>query len=209
MQRRRQQRPHDRVGSVRRPSRGVAGPQASVIGPDLSCTQAACIVELLEASRHPVRCRRQRCSPRGAAPNEVPGISKTFGATDSVHASAICAGVRPSLAASRWTAGWPSTGLSALKPEPSGKNGTNAMPCSHAGVQHRLRRAVDQVVGVLHADDLGAVERDLQMVEADAAQPDAGDEPFVARLDHCGQLSVETVTVDCADRRCVTGVDAA
>ena len=28
--------------------------------------------------------------------DDVPGISSTFGATDSVQASAICAGVRPS-----------------------------------------------------------------------------------------------------------------
>ena len=62
--------------------------------------------------------------------DDVPGISSTLGATDSVHASAICAGVRPSFFASAWTAGWPSTGLSALNAEPSGKNGTNAMPCS-------------------------------------------------------------------------------
>ncbi len=64
------------------------------------------------------------------ATDEVPGISSTFGATDRVHASAICAGVRPSFAASLLTAGWPSTGLSAVNAEPSGKNGTNAMPCS-------------------------------------------------------------------------------
>ena len=47
------------------------------------------------------------------------------------------------------------------------------------------------------------------MVEADAAQPDSGDEAFVAGLDHCGQLPVETVTVHWADRRWITGVDAA
>ncbi len=34
-----------------------------------------------------------------------------------------------------------------------------------ARVEHRLRRPVDEVVGVLHADDLGAVQRDPQMLD--------------------------------------------
>ena len=101
----------------------------------------------------------------------MPGISSTFGATDSVHASATCAGVRPSLDASRCTAGWPSTGLSDVKAEPSGKNGTNAMPCSMHASSTGCDVRSDEVVRVLHAHDLGAVQRDLQMLGRDAAQP--------------------------------------
>ena len=78
-----------------------------------------------------------------------------------------------------------------------------------AGVQHRLRRPVDKVVGVLHADDLGAVQRDLQMVESDAAQPDSADQSFVAGLDHRGQLTVEKVAVRPRPTRIrIAGVDA-
>ena len=69
-----------------------------------------------------------------------------------------------------------------------------------AGVEHRLRRPVDEVVGVLHADDLGAIQRDRQMVERDAAQPDSADEAFVAGLDHRGELTVEQLAVDCGRR---------
>ena len=65
------------------------------------------------------------------------------------------------------------------------------MSCSDARVEHRLRGPVDQVVGVLHADDLGAVQRDLQMLNDDAAQPDSADEPLVAGLDHRVELTVE------------------
>ncbi len=65
-----------------------------------------------------------------------------------------------------------------------------------AGVQHRLRRPIDEVVGVLHAHDLGAVQRDSQMFGHDTAQPDAADQPFVAGLDHRGELSVEQFSVD-------------
>ena len=65
-----------------------------------------------------------------------------------------------------------------------------------ARVEHRLRSPVDEVVRVLHADDLGAVQRDLQMLNDDAAQPDSADEPFVAGLDHRVELTVEQLAVD-------------
>jgi hypothetical protein len=66
------------------------------------------------------------------------------------------------------------------------------MPCSR---QASLRGPVDQVVRVLHADDLGAVKRDLQVLDDDVAQADTGDQPFVAGLDHRGELTVEQLTV--------------
>ena len=47
------------------------------------------------------------------------------------------------------------------------------------------------------------------MVEADAAESDSGDEALISGLDHRGQLPVETVMVHLADRRWITGVDAA
>ena len=76
-----------------------------------------------------------------------------------------------------------------------------------ACVQHRLRGAVDEVVGVLDRDDLGAIQRDSQVVEADAGQADAADQPFVARGDHGGQLTVEQLAVDVADCAGIARVD--
>ena len=75
-----------------------------------------------------------------------------------------------------------------------------------AEVEHRLRRPVDEVVGVLDADDLGAVQGDLQVIDGDAAQSDSVDEAFVAGLDHRVQLAVEQFAVDFG--RCV-GITAA
>ena len=83
-----------------------------------------------------------------------------------------------------------------MKPEPSGKNGTNEMPCS----MHASSTGCDVRSTRLYAfwtvHDLGAVQRDSQMVERDAAQPDPGDEALVAGGDHGRQLTVEQFAID-------------
>ncbi len=56
--------------------------------------------------------------------DDVPGMSSTLGATASSQASATCAGLWPRRSAAATTPGWLSTGLSGMKAEPSGKNGT-------------------------------------------------------------------------------------
>jgi hypothetical protein len=68
-----------------------------------------------------------RFSSRWAS-DEVPGISRTFGARASSQASATWTGVTPRRPAAWRTAGAPSTGLPAANAEPSGKNGTYGTP---------------------------------------------------------------------------------
>ena len=74
--------------------------------------------------------------------------------------------------------------------DPSGKNGTQAMSFGHTDVEHLLLRAVEQAVGVLHADDARR-QRALQHLEWHVADPDRADLAFVAQRDHLGQLVVE------------------
>ena len=62
------------------------------------------------------------------APTRRPGMSSTLGASCSSHRRATCAGVIPRRAAVRTTTGLVSTGLSGPRGQPSGQNGTNAMP---------------------------------------------------------------------------------
>ena len=133
--------------------------------------------------------------------DDVPGISSTFGATDSVHASAICAGVRPSLLCRPPDHRVAEDGIVRSEGGAEREERNERDVVFDAGVEHRLRSPVDEVVGVLHADDLGAVQRDLQMLNDDAAQPDSADEPFVAGLDHRVELAVEQLAVDLG--RCV------
>ena len=127
--------------------------------------------------------------------DDVPGISSTFGATERVHASAICAGVRPSLAASA-ECGVAEDGIVRGEGRAEREERNERDVVFDAGVEHRLRSPVGEVVGVLHADDLGAIQRDLQMLNVDAAQPDSADEPVVPGVDHRAELAVEQLTVD-------------
>ena len=108
-------------------------------------------------------------------------MSSTFGATDSVHASAICAGVRPSFVGRPPDGGVAEHGIVGGERRAEREERHERDAVFDARVEHRLRSPVGEVVRVLHADDLGAVQRDLQMLDGDAAQPDSADEALVAR----------------------------
>ena len=65
---------------------------------------------------------------RRCATEPVPGMSRMLGASRSSHCRATCADVAPRRAATRLTTGLVSTGLSWPRGQPSGQNGTYAMP---------------------------------------------------------------------------------
>ena len=125
------------------------------------------------------------------AKDEVPGISKTLGARPSSQAIAIWAGVGQ--AAWRCCVGSiASTGLAWPKPEPSGKNGTKAIPARSTPRGSASKRDWPGSAGSARtrwACGPGA----QQVATADVAQADAPDQPFVACVDHGGQLVVESL----------------
>ena len=61
---------------------------------------------------------------------------------------------------------------------------------------HSIRRgpltAIREAVGVLHADDVGDLDRPLQVGEADVADPHTGDQALVASRDQRAKLIDES-----------------
>ena len=111
-----------------------------------------------------------------------------FGATASAHANRTSAVVQPNRDATSTTCGaWSSE----LEPEPSGANGTNAMPrrthSSSTGVEARFARWN----AFCTHDDLGEAKRMAQMRKRDVAQADRRDQPVIASLYHRRELLVE------------------
>ena len=97
---------------------------------------------VIRRSRYWFRCQHRRVPQRLVIEGDVlggqvfpqvgdgagPGMSRTLGASRNSHWSATCAGVIPSRVAVRVTTGLVNTGLSRPRGQPSGQNGTNAMP---------------------------------------------------------------------------------
>jgi hypothetical protein len=62
---------------------------------------------------------------------------------------------------------------------------------SRALLEHRLGAAVGGVIGVLHARDLGGLQRAEQVRQGDVTQADRPDQAVIAGRGHCGELVVE------------------
>jgi hypothetical protein len=86
--------------------------------------------------------------------DDVPGMSKVFGAAGKIQASATCAGCAPTRAATRATCGAPTIEPSPPL-EPKWRERDERDPPPGAFVQDRLRSAIAQVVGILDARNLG------------------------------------------------------
>ena len=115
--------------------------------------------------RRRARCRRRRCSPRGAAPTtcreSAARSARPTASTRARSAPGCGRASRPPL-----NAGWPSTGLSGGEGRAEREERDERDAVFDASIEHRLRSPVDEVVRVLHADDLGAVQRDLSGARA-------------------------------------------
>ena len=85
------------------------------------------------------------------ATDDVPGISSTFGATASVHASAICAGRAAELRRPALDGGVAEHRVVGGEAGAEREERHERDAVLDARVEHRLRRPVDEVVGVLHA----------------------------------------------------------
>jgi len=92
------------------------------------------------------------------------GSGAPLAAGSSSQAKATGAGLQPRRAAVSVTGGLARTGLPRAKPEPSGKNGTKAMPRGMALLEHRQGAPVRQVHQILHAGDVGDGERVPEVV---------------------------------------------
>src|SRR3954447_16698573 len=97
-------------------------------------------------------------------------MSRTFGDTVRAQASATCAVVHPRRAATAATAGAWRTEPAPVPPEPSGENGTKAMPRRVHSSSTGWGVAVGGVEGVLHAGDVGYLQGEEQVLEAHVAE---------------------------------------
>ena len=74
--------------------------------------------------------------------------------------------------------------------DPRGKNGTYAISLA-APVEHGGVVAVEQAEGVLHTDDAGGLDRNLDLVEGRVGDPDPADLALLPHCDHLGELVLE------------------
>jgi hypothetical protein len=120
-------------------------------------------------------------------------MSRTLGVVVSSQASAICAGVWPSRVATacRLGVGEHRVGLAESGAERGERDEGDFMRVAFE--EDRQRRMVNHVEWVLHAYDLGALQRVQQVCSGDVAQPYACDEPVLARGDHRAELIVKAL----------------
>ena len=123
---------------------------------------------------------------RKCASEDVPGISNTFGARRSSHASATCIGVAPSPAATADK----SCDCSGVNPPSGKKRHIRDTRCAKF-VNQRIVLAVHHIIEVLHAHDVRDAPPIRHLPGCRIAQPDMPHQTLPLQFGQSGQWRLE------------------